>query len=79
MKIPGNVMEINVKMVGPHQPTEGGVRMNLECTGRARKEQRCPGMMSVYSREAGYTWSNGNMVAKCDIHIGNGKRRLAVL
>ena len=30
-----NVMETNVKMVGPHQPTEGGVRMNLEGTGKA--------------------------------------------
>jgi hypothetical protein len=49
MKILGNVMEINAKMVGPHQPTEGGVRMNSECTGRARQEQWCPGMMSVHS------------------------------
>jgi hypothetical protein len=76
MKIPGNVMEINAKMVGPRQPTEGGVGMNLECTGRARKERRCPGMMSVCSREVGYTRSDGDMVAKCDIRVGNGKRRL---
>jgi hypothetical protein len=57
----GNVMETNAKMVGPHQPTEGGVGMNSEGTGRARKERRCPGMMSVCSREVGYTWSDGDI------------------
>jgi hypothetical protein len=57
----GNVMEIIAKMVGPRQPTEGGVGMNSEGTGRARKERRCPGMMSVCSREVGYTWSDGDI------------------
>jgi hypothetical protein len=51
----GNVMETNAKMVGPRQPTEGGTGMNSEGTGRARKERRCPGMMSICSREVGYT------------------------
>jgi hypothetical protein len=71
-----NVMEIIAKMVGPRQPTEGGVGMNLESTGRARKEWGCPGMMSVRSREVGYTRSDGDMVANCDICVRNGKRWL---
>ena len=42
-------MEINAKMVGLHQPTEGGVRMNSEGMGRVQKEWQCPRMMSVCS------------------------------
>ena len=72
----GNVMETNAKMVGPHWLTEGDVGMNSEGTGKAQKGRWCPGMMNVYSREVGYTRSNGYMVAKCDTHVGNGKRRL---
>jgi len=34
MKILGNVMEINAKMVGLCQLTEGCVGMNSECMGR---------------------------------------------
>jgi len=52
MKSAVNVMEIIAKMVGPPQPTEGGVGTNSECTGRARKERQCPGMMSVHSRKS---------------------------
>ena len=31
----GNIMETNVKMVGPHWLTEGDVGMNSEGTGKA--------------------------------------------